>query len=244
MRAVAVLRGVTKSYAGVMHRVQAVRDVDLTLYAGEIVGLVGPNGSGKTTLLRLLVGLLRPDRGSIRVFERPISDLETQRRIGYVPENPAFPPGIRLRTFLRYQMQLLRLNGNAGRQRVHRLCTEFELEGMDRQVISRFSRGMKQKVAFICAVLGEPSLLVLDEPISGMDPVAIARVRAHLDQHRARGGTALIASHLLDELVKVCDRVVFMRDGRLVREWRRPPTGAPHVHERTLTSLFMEIVRP
>ena len=210
-----------KHYPGLIRRVHALQGVHLTVHPGEIVGLVGPNGSGKSTLLRILAGLLHPDAGFARLKNLPPTLPSVRRSIGFVPENPIFNPGIRLISFFKYQLHLLGIPYQQGMKRVREYLDWLDLKDIDRRMINHFSRGMKQKVAFINAILNDPDILILDEPVSGMDPAGIVKIRQYIRDVRNRGGCALISSHLLDELVKVCDRIVFIKKGRIIHEWSR-----------------------
>ncbi|MEP0775471.1 MAG: ABC transporter ATP-binding protein, partial [Acidobacteriota bacterium] len=195
----------------------ALDGVTLTAGAGEVLGLVGPNGAGKTTLLSCVLGLIFPTAGRVRVFGGDPCALSARRRLGYLPERLVFPRRVTARRFLQLQHAL------AGRPRARR-ATEVEaaLTGAGLGVaagkpLRTFSRGMLQRLGMAMATMGEPSLLVLDEPTSGMDPVGVRWVADLVGWLRQRGATVLLSSHQLDQVARLCDRVAFLRAGVLER---------------------------
>jgi ABC-2 type transport system ATP-binding protein len=192
-----------------------LRDVSLSVAPGEALGLVGPNGAGKTTLVGCLLGLLRPDSGSVLVDGRPPDAREVRRRLGHVPERPALDRGSTPRAELRLHHAL------AGRPRARRVEETDELlrrVGLDeragRRRIHALSKGMQQRLAFAIGLVAEPSLLVLDEPFSGVDPAGVALLRGLIDERRRAGATLVLNSHRIDQVALTCDRVVLLADGR------------------------------
>jgi ABC-2 type transport system ATP-binding protein len=207
--------GVSKTYQSLWRRVDALRELHLSLRPGEIVGLVGPNGAGKSTLMELALGYLRPSSGRVQAFGRPAGEPETRRRIGWMPDNPLFPRGASARRLLERSL------GDRGLE-IHPRCGQLlehvGLDGdADRPVLG-FSRGMKQRCLLALALGHEPELLLLDEPTLGMDPLGVRLVREALLAHRDEGGSALVSSHQLSELTLTCDRVLFVSKGRVETE--------------------------
>jgi len=204
----------TKRYDGLV----AVRDLDLRVEPGEIYGFLGPNGAGKTTTLLMLLGILRPTAGQIHLWGRPLQDdpLSVKRRIGVVGEHDYLPDHLTADEYLRFFADLYgvpRASRRAGLLLDRLGLLEFRaLRARD------FSRGMKQKLSLARALLHEPQLLILDEPVSGLDPHGIVEVR-HLLLELNRGGvTILISSHLLSEVEQTAHRVGIMHRGRLIRQ--------------------------
>jgi ABC-2 type transport system ATP-binding protein len=193
--------------------VVAVRELDLSVPAGGVVGLVGPNGSGKSTLIRLLLGLIRPTSGDATVFDEPIGDPRRYAaRIGALIESPAFAPGLSARSNLR---SLARLRGLAN-ARVDEVLDLVDLLGRAGEPVKRFSLGMKQRLGIAAALLPDPELLVLDEPANGLDPAGIVEVRTLLRRLGDDGRTVLVSSHLLSEIEAACDSVAVIRYGDLL----------------------------
>jgi ABC-2 type transport system ATP-binding protein len=193
----------------------AIEDLELRVPAGSVFGFIGPNGAGKTTAIRMLLGFLRPDAGTARVFgldcwrESP----RVKRRIGYVPGD------LRLYGWMT-GAQALQITGAARGRDVRSagaaLAAELELDLSVR--VRNFSRGMRQKLGLILALAHDPELLILDEPTSALDPLTQVRLHRHLRAAAARGRTVFFSSHVLSEVEHLCERVAIVRDGRLVAD--------------------------
>ena len=191
----------------------AVRELDLEVDGGGVVGLVGPNGSGKSTLIRLLLGLIRPTSGSAQVFDSPISHPRAYAaRIGALIEGPAFVPSISAQTNLR---SLARLRGISN-ARVTEVLDIVGLLNRSKEPVKRFSLGMKQRLGIAAALLPDPELLVLDEPTNGLDPAGMVEIRALLRRLGDEGRTVVVSSHLLSEIEAACDTLAMIRYGELL----------------------------
>jgi ABC-2 type transport system ATP-binding protein len=215
-----VTRGLSKSYR-VGHIRQSLRPalvgLDLEARRGEILGYVGPNGSGKTTTLKLLTGLLRPDRGEARVFGRPLEDRTWRYRVGYLPEHPYLYDYLTPAEYLDYAGRLLGLSAPARRARTRELLALVGLERSADVPLRRFSKGMVQRAGLAQALVNDPELLLLDEPMSGLDPLGRRLVRNLILEQRRAGKTVLFSTHILSDAETLCDRVAVLRAGRLVR---------------------------
>ncbi len=200
--------GIEKSFGN--HRVLAGVDVDL--HRGEITALVGPNGAGKTTLIKCLLGLSRADRGRIEVEGRTVDpDGEYRRRIGYMPQNPSFPDNLTGREVIDL-LREVRGGEEPGDPSIRRL---LGLEGELDKPVRTLSGGTRQKLSAAVAFLFDPTLLVLDEPTAGLDPVSAAAFKDHLRHSKDRGAGILLTSHVMSDLEALCDRVLFLLDGRI-----------------------------
>lgn len=203
------IRDLTKTYG----KVDAVRDVTFTAAPGRVTGLLGLNGSGKSTTMRILLGLTRPTRGSALINGQRFRDLDQPlRHVGAVLEQGLCHPGQSGYAHLATQALL----GGLSRQRVGELLEFVGLEDAATKRTGDYSLGMRQRLAVATALLGEPSVLVLDEPANGLDPPGMAWLRELLRRHAADGGTVLISSHLLAELQQVVDDVVIIGAGRIL----------------------------
>lgn len=195
-----------------------VTDVSLAVDPGMIFGLLGLNGAGKTTTMRLLVGLLRPDEGSVEVLGGPVTDPAVRRRIGYVPEMPYLPQQLNAAGLLR---RYGAMSGMGGRYLSNRVAAVLETVGMEkaaREPIRLFSKGMLQRCAVAQALLHGPEILFADEPMSGLDPEGVREMRELMLRLKSQGVTVVLNSHQIAEVERLCDRVGIMSKGRLVRE--------------------------
>ncbi len=191
----------------------ALRELDLEISGGGVVGLVGPNGSGKSTLIRLLLGLIKPTSGTATVFGTPISHpLTYAARVGALVEGPAFVPTLSARTNLR---SLARLRGIPG-GRVEEVLETVGLLDRSKEPANRFSLGMKQRLGIAAALLPDPELLVLDEPTNGLDPAGIVEIRTLLRRLGDEGRTVVVSSHHLSEIEAACDALAVVRYGDLL----------------------------
>jgi ABC-2 type transport system ATP-binding protein len=209
----------TKDYAVGFWRKRPRRVLDrlsLQVGAGEVFGFLGPNGAGKTTTLKLLLQLVFPTSGEARIFGRPPGDLAAKRRLGYLPENPYFYDHLTAEELLTYYGGLFGLGAVARRRRVAALLDEVGIGGERREALRKFSKGMLQRVGIAQALLNEPDLVILDEPMSGLDPLGRRAVRALILRLRDRGCTVFFSSHVLSDAEALCSRVAILAKGRLV----------------------------
>jgi ABC-2 type transport system ATP-binding protein len=196
----------------------AVDDLSFEVGNGEIVGLIGPNGAGKTTTLRALAGILRPTSGSVRIDGHDIvkDPLEAKKRLAFMPDEPHLFEYLTVEEHLRLIARLYAVEDFDRRARV--LIDELELGGKERSLPGELSRGMRQKVVIACGLVRNASTLLFDEPLTGLDPIGIRRMRETIVS-RARGGAAiLLSSHLLHLVEEVCTRVIIMAGGRKVAD--------------------------
>ena len=191
----------------------AVDRLTIDLPSGGVIGLVGPNGSGKSTLIRMLLGLIRPSAGSATVFGLPIgAPSHYAERVGALIESPAFVPALSARANLTSLAQLRGLDAS----RVDVVLAVVGLTGRDREQVTTFSLGMKQRLGIAAALLPDPELLILDEPTNGLDPAGISEIRGLLRTLAAEGRTILVSSHLLAQIEAACDYLVVLRFGELL----------------------------
>ena len=213
----------TKDYAVGFWRKRPYRALDrltLDVEAGEVFGFLGPNGAGKTTTLKLLMQLVFPTSGRAELLGRPLGDLGTKRRIGYLPENPYFYDYLTAEELLTYFAALLGYRGTDRRARSARMLDEVGLGAERRMPLRKFSKGMLQRVGIAQALLNDPELVILDEPMSGLDPLGRRDVRAMILRLRDSGCTVFFSSHVLSDAEALCTRVAILANGRLVASGR------------------------
>ncbi len=206
--------GITKTYKSGL--VRALDGITFSIERGEIFGLIGPNGAGKTTLIGCLLALLKPDSGTVKIFGKPVDCMNVRAVTGYLPERSDFEHWMSARQFLEYHHGLSGLD-SAGRKAA--VEEALELVELPRAVWSRrlktYSRGMLQRLNLAQVVIGKPKLMLLDEPTLGLDPTGVALMRRVVATMRETGVTAIINSHQLDEVERLCDRVAFIKQGKI-----------------------------
>jgi ABC-2 type transport system ATP-binding protein len=212
---VLVARGLVKRYG----RTVAVHDLSLTVGRGEIFGFLGPNGAGKTTSIKMFLGLVAPSAGEGTLLGRPIGDRAARARVGFLPEHFRFQDWMTGRELLRFHGRLAGLRGGTGLEtRIDELLERVALDAAADRPVAGYSKGMLQRAGLAQALLAEPDLVFLDEPTSGLDPLGRLLVREMIVEARAKGTTVFLNSHLLGEVEATCDRVAFVKKGRVVDE--------------------------
>jgi ABC-2 type transport system ATP-binding protein len=208
------LKGIVKRYSDIL----AVDNLDLTIKPGEIFGLLGPNGSGKSTTLKMLLGLVQPDFGSVNVLGLDVHKdaVAVKRQVGYVPESPRLYEFLTGIEYLDFIGDIYGIKTEEKRERINEYLKALELEGREGDMISSYSSGMKQKVALISAFLHRPKLLILDEPLSGLDPRSAKIVKDLLHELKVQGVTTLMSTHVLEIAQAICDRIAIMYHGKLL----------------------------
>lgn len=196
----------------------AVADLSLSLGRGEIFGFLGPNGAGKTTSLKMLLGLLEPSGGGGTLLGRPIGDRAARAKVGFLPEHFRFQDWLTGRELLRLHGRLYGLSGRDLERRAEVLLERVDLREAAGRKLREYSKGMLQRAGLAAALLNDPEVVFLDEPTSGLDPLGRLLVRDLMRELRGRGVTVFLNSHLLGEVEQTCDRVVFLKEGRVVRE--------------------------
>jgi len=207
-----ILDSVTKKFGAFA----AVDNVSYKIQKGESFALLGPNGAGKTTIVRMLLGFIRPSSGSIKINGLPASAPESRKHIGYVAEQHMIPPYLSGFEYLSRHASLIGLSGKEAENEVDRVLEIVSMKGPERKKSAAYSNGMRQRIGLGAALLGRPTLLILDEPITGLDPVGIRDVRKILETLRDKGVTVILNSHLLSEVEKTCETAAIMYKGKIL----------------------------
>lgn len=200
--------------------VQALSGIDFSVPRGQVFGLLGPNGSGKSTTMKLLLGLLRPSRGSLRVLNADPQDVGVKSRIGYMPEESYLYPYLSADETLRLYGRLLGLAEQDHRARTDELLEMIGLTHARKRPIGEFSKGMARRISLAQALLNDPELILLDEPTAGLDPLGCRQFKDLILHLARRGKTIVLCSHLLGDVEDVCDRIAILFNGRICAEGR------------------------
>jgi ABC-2 type transport system ATP-binding protein len=216
------IAGLAKRYRSplTLKLIQVLHGFDLEIMEGEVFGFLGLNGAGKTTTVRCLVGLIRPQAGSVSVFGQSPLDPAVRGRLGYLPENPVLPDYLTPVEVLDLAARLCGLSAAHRRRRIAELLTQLRLERFASTPLRKLSKGNVQRVGIAQSVVHEPELLILDEPMSGLDPLGRRDLRDLMDELRARGRTIFFSSHIVPDVEAICDRVAILDQGRLLRVGR------------------------
>ncbi|WP_433927726.1 ABC transporter ATP-binding protein [Sorangium cellulosum] len=213
------VRGLMKTFrVGFLRRkaVEAVKGVSFGVRRGEIFGFLGPNGAGKTTTIKMLTGLISPTGGEAYLFGARVPSPEARRKIGFLPENPYVYPYLTPREFVELCGRLSGMRGGALRRRAMEVLDQVKIAyAADRQV-RRLSKGMLQRTGLAAALVADPEMLILDEPMSGLDPVGRKEVRDLIFAERDQGRTIFFSTHILSDVEAMCDRVAILREGQVV----------------------------
>ena len=212
------IEGLTKDYSTGFWRKRPRRALDSLSFhveSGEVCGFLGPNGAGKTTTLKLLMGLIFPTAGTARILGRPIEDVEMHRQIGYLPEQPYFYDYLTGRELLDYFARFFGYTAAERRERVGRFLEKVGLSTAGNVQLRKYSKGMLQRIGLAQAILHDPPVLFLDEPMSGLDPVGRREVRDIILELKRQGRTILFSTHILSDAEMLCDRLAVLVDGKL-----------------------------
>jgi len=197
----------------------AVENLSFTVKNGEIYGLLGPNGAGKTSTLKVLVGVLAPRAGEVEIYDTPISDeVAAKSQVGYVPEEVVLIDSLTPREFLEFVSSIRRLDTSAANSRLERFVTAFELKQYFDTPIAALSMGNKQKVAIVAALLHDPKLLILDEPLVGLDARSSKILKELITFHAKKGGAVIFSTHIMEVAEKLCTKVAIINKGKIVGE--------------------------
>lgn len=218
-------------------RQKVLRGLSFYVQEGEILGLVGLNGQGKSTTIRLMLGLLYPDRGSIEIFGGKPGEISVKRRISYLPENPHFFDTLNAIEFLRFVGMERGLRGNILMNEIEKMLDVVGLSGSENKAIRKYSKGMVQRLGLAQAFLGSPEFAILDEPLSGLDPLGRKMAKELILNHKKDGKTVFFTSHILEDIENMADRILIMNSGRIAKEISRKELA-----ERSLEEVFVEVI--
>ncbi len=213
-------RGIIKDRIGGLMRkkTRVLNELELIVKEGEVYGLLGPNGAGKTTTLKILLGLLKPDKGEISILGKEVGNLQGLAQIGFLPENPYFYSHLTGSEFLDFIAQLFSIKKQERIKRKAELLKLVKLENYADEPMHKYSKGMLQRLGIAQSLINDPSLIFWDEPMSGLDPIGRKDVREILRDLKSKNKTILLCSHLLPDINDLCDRVGILFAGKLIAE--------------------------
>jgi ABC-2 type transport system ATP-binding protein len=214
------VEAVTKSFGAT----RAVDGINLKLRKGEVLGLLGPNGAGKSTTMKLILGVIKPDSGTIRVLGKDVAQggVETKQLVGYVPETPQLYEFLSGVEYLDFVADMYGMSTDVRKERINEFLSALELVGHENQMISGYSQGMKQKIAITGAMVHHPKLLILDEALNGLDPRSAKIVKDVVRNLAKEGISILFSTHVLEIAEAMCDRVAIVNHGRVLAEGTVP----------------------
>lgn len=210
-----IFENVSKRYTKELFRPAppALQDIFFTLQAGQTLGLIGANGAGKSTSIRLMMDFIRPDKGVIRLFGRPASDLSQRNLIGYLPETASFPTNLTILDLIRFTAATCGIPTALKRERSDLLLQELGLWEARHKRMRTYSKGMQQRANFVLALLNDPQLLILDEPMSGLDPLGRGQIIDLIHRLKEQGKTILFCSHILGDVDRLVDQLLVLHQG-------------------------------
>ena len=235
------LNGVSKSFG----TVQAVNDLNLQIDVGTVFGFLGPNGSGKSTTMKMIMGLLKADSGNLNVYGIDVSNnpWEVKKIVGYVPESPRLYDFLTGLEYLDFIADVYGLDAETKKKRIDEYLNAFDLEDRENEMISGYSHGMQQKIAIIAALLHKPRLLILDEPLSGLDPKSAKIIKDLIHKLAGEGVTTILSTHVLEIADAVCDKVAILYHGHKLSEGTpaqlRKESKMP---DSTLEEIFLKLI--
>lgn len=233
---------VTKVYGGTK---KAVDDISFTIPTGEIVGFIGPNGAGKTTTIKMITGVLNPDEGNILINGKDIvkSPLEAKMQFGVVPDNADIFLRLKGIEYLNFMGDIYHVDTAQREARIKKLAATFEMEQALNDKIISYSHGMRQKIVIMGVLITNPSVWILDEPMTGLDPQSAFHLKEMMREHAGKGNTVFFSTHVLEVAEKLCDKVIIIDHGNILFYGTLEELKAAHKELSSLEDIFLEVIR-
>jgi len=215
---VLIVEGLRKSFKSKGRKVDALNGLDFQVKNGEIFGFLGPNGAGKSTTIKIIMDLIRADSGEVKIAGISSKDINARKRVGFMPENPQYVDTMTGMDLLLLTASMYNLNKKEAIKRGRDLLEEFELGAAANRAVRNYSKGMIQRLGFVSAIIHEPEILILDEPMSGLDPVGRILFKNKLKELNKNGVTIFFSSHIIPDIEDICTKVLIINKGKKVRE--------------------------
>lgn len=236
-----ILEHISKTYGNKNEK--AVDDVSFEVHPGEIFGFVGPNGAGKTTTIKMIVSLLAPNSGKIRIngIDNQTDILGAKKQFSYVPDSPELFEKIKGIEYLKFMADVYQVPASDRQERIERYLDIFEIKNAVNDPIGSFSHGMKQKLALVGALIHDPQVFILDEPMVGLDPKASFELKKIMREHCDRGRSVFFSTHVLDVAEKICDRIAIIKKGKLIEVGTMAEIRKKAGSQESLENIFLEL---
>ncbi|MEG0290339.1 MAG: ABC transporter ATP-binding protein [Erysipelotrichaceae bacterium] len=236
------LKNVTKTYGGTT---KAVDNISLTIETGEIVGFIGPNGAGKTTTIKMITGVLNPDQGTITINGKDIvsNPIEAKKEFGLVPDNADIFLRLKGIEYLNFIGDIYQVESFERTQRIEELSKTFEMETALNDKILSYSHGMRQKIVVMGALLTNPNVWILDEPMTGLDPQSAFNLKEMMRAHANKGNTIFFSTHVLEVAEKLCDKVAIINHGHIVYYGTLDDLKKQYQQFNSLEDIFLEVIK-
>ncbi|MDF2892985.1 MAG: ABC-type multidrug transport system, ATPase component [Clostridia bacterium] len=234
------IKNVSKSYNGT---IKAVDDLNIIIPDGEIVGFLGPNGAGKTTTIKMVTGITKPDSGSITINGINVADnaLEAKRQFGFVPDSPDMFLRLKGLEYLNFMSDIYDVDGDTRKQRIRELAERFDMESVLTDQIQSYSHGMRQKIVIMGVLVHSPSVWILDEPMTGLDPRSSFLLKEMMREHADSGKTVFFSTHVLEVAEKLCDKVAIINKGKLQFYGTMDEMREHFMTDDSLEKIFLEM---
>lgn len=237
------INGVSKTYA--KGSVKAVDDINVEIRDGEIFGFLGPNGAGKTTTLKMITGILRPDSGNIKINGIDIvkEPVEAKKHIGFVPDNPEIFNRLTGMEYLNFIADMYDVPDKERYDTINEIAEEFKIKDALPSSVNSYSHGMRQKLVLIGALLHNPSVWILDEPMVGLDPEASFELKSRMRKHADLGNSVFFSTHIMEVAEKLCDRIGIIKSGKIVFVGTVDELRNTKKEDESLENLFLELIK-
>lgn len=234
------LNNVTKTYSGTL---KAVDNLSITIQDGEIFGFLGPNGAGKTTTIKMITGILRPDSGNIRINGIDINEnpVEAKKQFGFVPDDPNIFLRLKGIEYLNFMADMFEVSDTDRKQRIESLAERFEMSNALNDHIKSYSHGMRQKIVLMGALIHNPPIWILDEPMTGLDPKSSFTLKEMMREHANGGNTVFFSTHVLEVAEKLCDKVAIINKGKILFAGKLDEMREHFKNNESFEKMFLEL---